>query len=144
MEAVISYLHYLGFMTLFAALVAQHLLFATEVSRAEAIRLATLDGIAGIAALLILVTGALKVFAVGTPAAVYAQNPFFHAKVTLFVVIALLSIIPTRDFLVARKQARAATGDITLHLPRRIVMIQRIELLGVALLPLLAACMVRL
>ena len=56
-EALITYLHYLGFMVLFAALVAQHLLFVTEASPQQIKRLFMLDGLYGAAAILVLLTG---------------------------------------------------------------------------------------
>ncbi|HEY7886287.1 MAG TPA: DUF2214 family protein [Cellvibrionaceae bacterium] len=142
-DTLVSYLHYLGFMTLFAAVVAQHLFFAPEASAATVMRLVRLDGIVGISALLVLITGLLKVFVVGLPAAVYAKNPFLHTKFTLFVLAALISVRVTLDLFKARKVALAAAPGALISLPRRIAIIQRIELLALVTLPLLAAFMVR-
>lgn len=142
-ESLVSYLHYLGFMVLFAALVAQHLLFSTRLTPAQTIRLARLDGIYGMAALVVLVTGLLKVFVVGKPAVFYAHNAYFHAKVTLFLLLAFISIWPTIKFQGAAKQARRTPQTPTIALPRAIVACQRAQLLGVLLIPLLAAFMVR-
>jgi putative membrane protein len=142
-EALVTYVHYLGFMVLFAALVAQHLLFVTAASPQQVRRLFTLDGIYGAAAIVVLVTGLSKVFLVGKPAIFYAQNGFFHAKVTLFVVLALLSIWPTVQFYKANKMAASLPASAVITLPGKIRTIQRIELVTVMFLPLLAALISR-
>jgi putative membrane protein len=142
-EALVTYLHYLGFMVLFAALVAQHLLFVSEASPQQVKRLFILDGLYGAAAILVLVTGLAKVFWVGKPAIFYAQNGLFHAKVTLFVIVALLSIWPTLEFFKARRRSANLPPSALVQLPVNIRVIQRIELLAVVLLPLLAVFMAR-
>jgi putative membrane protein len=142
-EALVTYLHYLGFMVLFAALVAQHLLFVTEANPQQIKRLFILDGMYGGAAILVLLTGLGKVFWVGKPAIFYAQNGLFHAKVTLFVIVALLSIWPTLVFFKARKRSANLPSDTLMPLPAKIRLVQRIELLAVVLLPLLAVFMAR-
>ena len=142
-EALVTYLHYLGFMVLFAALVAQHLLFVTEANPQQIKRLIILDGMYGGAAILVLLTGLGKVFWVGKPAIFYAQNGLFHAKVTLFVIVALLSIWPTLVFFKARKRSANLPPDTLMPLPAKIRLVQRIELLAVVLLPLLAVFMAR-
>lgn len=143
LETIVSYLHYIGFMTLFAALLAQHLLFSRQLSAAEVIRLARIDGLYGASALVVLMTGLLKVFAVGTPAEFYLANGFFHAKVGVFVLTGLLSAWPTVRFVRARREANSAGPSATVSLPGAIAHLQRMQLAGVLLIPLLAALMVR-
>ncbi len=143
MEALVTYLHYLGFMMLFATLVAQHLLFVTEASPQQVKRLFVLDGLYGVAAILVLLTGLSKVFWVGKPAIFYAQNGFFHAKVSVFLLVALLSIWPTVQFFKAHKLSRHSPDSALIPLPANIRLIQRIELVAVMLLPLLAVYMAR-
>ena len=142
-DSLISYFHYLGFMTLYAAMVAQYLLFKPSLSPAQVRQIARLDGVYGAAALVVLTTGLIKVFALGTPVQFYLSNGFFHAKVTLFVLVGLLSIWPTLKFLAARKQAQASPPEDRIELPGKIVVLQRAQLAGLALIPLLAALMVR-
>ena len=142
-EALVTYFHFIGIMLLFAALVAQHLLFLPSATPRQIKRLFVIDGIYGGAAGLVLVTGLLKVFWVGKPAVYYAHNGLFHAKVTLFVVVALLSIYPTLQFLKAHRAARLLPATALVELPLRIRLIQRLELAAVMLLPLLAVFMAR-
>lgn len=142
-EALVTYFHYLGFMMLFATLVAQHLLFVTEASPQQIKRLFILDGLYGAAAILVLLTGLAKVFWVGKPAIFYAQNGLFHAKVSLFVLVALLSVWPTVQFIKARRLSLRSPAQTLIPLPGSIRLIQRIELVAVLLLPLLAVFMAR-
>jgi putative membrane protein len=118
-------------MVLFAALVAQHLLFTTTASPQQIKRLFILDAIYGAAAVLILLTGFAKVFWVGKPAIFYMQNGLFHAKFTLFIVIGILSAWPTLQFIKARRAASKLPADAVIQLPAAIRMIQRAELLNV-------------
>lgn len=130
-------------MTLYAAMTAQHLLFKPHLSPAQVRQIARIDGVYGAAALVVLITGLIKVFAIGAPVQFYLSNGFFHAKVTLFVLVGLVSIWPTLKFLAARKQAQACPPEARIELSGKIVVLQRVQLVGLALIPLLAALMVR-
>ena len=72
-------------------------------SRYEIKRIPKIDGIYGLGAILVLVAGLLLWFAVGKPAQFYSRNWIFHTKLTMFVVLGLLSIYPTIFFLKNRK-----------------------------------------
>lgn len=142
-EALVSYFHFLGIMVLFAALTAQHLFFTPLAKPWQVKRLFIVDGLFGAAATLVLLTGLAKVFWVGKPAVFYAQNGFFHAKITLFILIALLSIYPTVQFFKAHRASKNLGADDHIALPAAIRTIQRIELMAVLSLPLFAVLMAR-
>jgi putative membrane protein len=99
-------------------------------------RLAKIDRLYGISALVVLIAGLLLWFMVGKDASFYTKNPIFHVKVTLFVVVGILSIFPTLFF---AKQAKSSAASTTV--PRKIVMFIRIELLLLLVIPLLAVLM---
>ncbi len=61
----------------------------------------------GASAGLLLVVGLLRVFYFEKGAAFYFGNAFFLAKLALFVVVGLLSIYPTREFLSWGKALKA-------------------------------------
>ncbi|WP_341503637.1 DUF2214 family protein [Gallaecimonas sp. GXIMD4217] len=128
----VKYLHILGFMSLFACMVAEHLLLAPRLSRAELNRLVRIDAVLGLSALVTLTAGLLLVFAVGKPGGYYLKNGYFHLKATLFVLAALISLYPTLTLLRARRQAG---NDIIL--PGGLIWALRLELLLVLPLPLL-------
>jgi putative membrane protein len=76
--------------------------------------------------------------------AFYAHNPVFHLKLGLFVLVGLLSILPTRAFLRWRRARRA---DAAYRVPetewRRARRWVVVELHLIALIPLAAVIMSR-
>lgn len=137
-EILVRYLHFVGIFCIVGALVSQHMLLAPQLSRAHLRKLAVLDGIYLIGVVLTLGAGLLLWFVVGKPAAFYSQNAVFHTKVTLFVILGLLSVYPTLFF-----QRNKTGGEGLVEVPKRVVMLIRLELLIVILLPLLATLMAR-
>jgi putative membrane protein len=138
-ELILRYFHILGFMALFAALVTEHMLVAKTMNRAALRRVATVDVVFGAAALIALVTGLLLWFQVGKPAEFYTKNALFHTKLTLFVVVAILSAFPTAYYLRNRK----GPLDTILQTPKWVIMMIRMELTLLAAIPLLAVFMAR-
>ncbi|WKE65391.1 DUF2214 family protein [Gallaecimonas kandeliae] len=136
-EILVRYLHFIGIMTLAATLVAEHLLLAPSLAPAQLRRLARIDAIYGLAALLVLGAGLTLWLGVGKPAVFYSHNWVFHLKLTLFVLLALLSIYPTRFFLKHRN------SEAEVAVPKAIVMVVRTELLLLLVIPLLAATMAK-
>jgi len=135
--ALIRYLHFIAIFGVVSTVVAEHLLIKEQMSRAEIKRLSIIDAIYGISAVSVLVMGLLLWFVVGKPAAYYNANWIFHLKVSLFLVVALLSIVPTRYLLKNRK------GDLQemVQVPGNIKMVIRLELLLLLIIPLLATLM---
>jgi len=73
-------------------------------TRAEIGRLARIDAVYGIAAVTLLIAGlTLWLGSVGKPAVYYTKNWVFHTKLTLFLIVGLLSIYPTIFFIKNRK-----------------------------------------
>jgi len=140
----LAWLHYLGIMFLAAALVAEHLLFTPRPELKVARKLVTVDLIYGVSLAVVLVTGIGRLFHGGKGVAFYMQTGAFHAKFTLFVVMALVWLYPAMKFLGWRRTLKSggtpgmADGD-----GRRVLMTIRVQLLLLVLLPLLAAMMAR-
>jgi len=107
-------------------------------------RLAFYDRIYGVAALAVLASGALRVTLGAKGAAFYLHNPWFHAKIGTFVLVALLSIWPTLRFLRWRKALKADPAFLpTTAEACRLHRIVRLELALVAVIFVLAAAMAR-
>lgn len=138
LELSIRYLHFIGILVLVSMLVVEHLLLKGELLADELRRLARVDAIYGISALVVLATGLTMWLLVGKPAGFYTANPVFHAKVTLFILLALLSIYPT-IFLTRHRRSASASVSV----PRLIPVLLRIELFGIIVIPLLAVLMAR-
>lgn len=142
--AVAAYLHFVAIFLLFALLVLEHQLFRLPLNFKRARSLFRVDLAFGIAAGVVLVTGAARAMRYGKGLDYYLNNSFFHAKLGLFVVVALLSIYPTVTFLKWRPALKA--GQIPTISPnhaRLVKLVIRIELLALLILPLLAALMAR-
>jgi len=141
MDYLIRYGHYLGFLVLFASLMTAHLLTARTIDGRQARKLARIDAIYGVSALVVIITGVLMFcgYGFGKSAALYLTNGIFHAKVTIFVLIMGLSLMPTLFFL----RHRRAPDDATITVPRSIIMSQRLQLVLVLVLPLLGLLMAR-
>ena len=138
-EIITRYFHFLGFIALVSALTAEHLLIARTISYDTFKKLLILDRIYGITAMITLAAGLILWFGVGKPQTFYSGNFLFHIKVTLFVLVGLLSIIPTKFILQNNKIKQGMTIDI----PKSIIMVIRLQLVILLIIPLLAVLMAK-
>ena len=136
-EIIIRYLHFIGIMALSASLIAEHLLLAKEISLIKLKRILRIDIVFGLSAITILTTGLLQWFVVGKPSAYFNTNFLFHTKFTIFIIMAILSLFPTRFYIKKRKQ-----GKDVVRIPKSIFTFIKIELLLLFTIPLLAVLMV--
>src|SRR4029077_5750441 len=105
-DAILAYLHFAAIFTLIWFLAKEWTLLRAGFSSDGLERLARADAGFGIAAGLVLLTGALRAVFGVKGWAFYAHNPAFHVKIGLFVVVGLISIAPTLQFLRWRKALR--------------------------------------
>ncbi|RMI01197.1 DUF2214 family protein [Stutzerimonas nitrititolerans] len=142
--AVAAYLHFLAIFLLVALLVLEHQLFRLPLTLERARSLFRIDLMFGVAAGLVLITGAARALRYGKGLDYYLHNSLFHAKIGLFVLVALLSIYPTVTFLGWRGALKAGElPKVTARTGRWVTLIIRIELLVLLSIPLLAASMAR-
>ena len=138
--ALVSYAHLLGVMLMVAALAAEFILLGGRLDLQRARLIARADLLLGAAAALVLLSGLIRLLYLGKGPAFYGDNPLFHVKMGLFVLIALLSVYPTVQMLswrpVIRTGETPAVGDARLRRMRRLV---AAELAVLAVIPLLAA-----
>lgn len=143
-DATVAYLHYLGIMCLLAALVGEHLLLARSLDVSRARQLARIDRVYWLSAVIVVITGLLRMTLFGKGMAFYTGNPLFHLKMTLFGVVLLLAIYPARQFAYLRRLvAETDRPGLDERARRRVVMMLRGGLLGMVLIPLAAALMGR-
>jgi putative membrane protein len=139
-EILLRYIHFISIFTIVGTLVSEHLLLKKDMTRSEIARLAKIDGVYGLAAIILLSAGlTLWLGSYGKPADYYSKNWVFHTKLTLFVGIGLLSIYPTVFFLKNRK----GPSDEVVKIPAVIFWLLRFELLLLMIIPLLAGMMAR-
>ena len=137
-EIIIRSLHFIGIMMLYSALFAEHLLIRKEMELAQFKKLAVLDAIFGLSALLMLGTGFMLWFYVGNMPEFYTSNWVFHIKLSLFVFVALISLLPTIFFLRNRKSEQA-----TVLVSGKIIGFIRAELVILLCIPVVAASMAK-
>lgn len=140
-DVLLAWLHYIAFVVLFSALVAEHLLFDDMAPAVLARRLFILDVILISAAGLALLTGVAKVFSAPQGAEFYLRNGVFHAKLTLFVAMALVSVWPSIHFRRGRRLLREGAAQVTY--PRLVRVALRVQMVGLLLMLLLAAMLAR-
>lgn len=144
MDILIPYLHFIGIMTLMGSLISEHLILKPSISKEQIKSLATIDLIYGLSAIVVLTTGLLRWFVYGKGYDFYMGTPLFHIKLTLFIVLGILSIFPTIKILKWRKQIkRGEEPDISEKGVKKLLMFIRIELLIIVIIPLLAVLIAR-
>ncbi len=139
-ELLLRYVHFICILTIAGTLAAEYALLKKTLTRSELNKLARIDALYGIAALVLVSAGLiLWLGGVGKPAVFYSHNWVFHLKLTLFVTVGVLSVFPTVFFLKNRK----GNPDETVTVPRRIFHFLRLEIALLMLIPLLAGLMSR-
>ncbi|MCG4452168.1 DUF2214 family protein [Pseudomonas sp. MMS21-TM103] len=143
-EAIAAYLHYLSIFLLFALLTLEHQLFKLPLDLSRARNLIRIDIAYALSAGLVLASGAARLVWYGKGLAYYLHNSLFHAKLGLFILIALLSVLPTWVFLNWRNDLQAGqVPQVSARLGTLVIMTMRLELLLLLILPLLATLMAR-
>ena len=143
-QALAAYLHYLSIFVLFALLSVEHVQFKLPLDLRRARSLIITDIAYGISAGVVLFTGLARVLWYGKGLDYYLGNSLFHAKVGLFILVGLISVVPTFVFLNWRNSLKA--GEVPQVSPRQarlVIMVIRLELLLLLVIPLLAVLMAR-
>lgn len=136
-SALFAFLHFVAVFGIFATLFLEWQTMSPKPSHAEARRMQQCDRWYGMFAMMVLAVGFLRVFYFEKGVAFYTASPYFHAKLTLFVLVGLLSIYPTVRFIKWRAYADKGQAPLVSDAEyRRILNVLRAEmllLLGVAL-----------
>jgi putative membrane protein len=144
MTVLLAFLHHVAAFTLVGALAVEFVLIKQEFNIATARRLAITDAVIGGSAGVLLVVGLLRVFYFEKGAAYYFHSHAFLTKFSLFVIVALLSIVPTVEFLSWRKALKAGQAPaVAAPKLKRLRMIIHIELAAVVIILLCAAIMAK-
>ena len=144
MAALFAFLHHLSAFTLFAALVVEFVLIRSTLTVDSARKIQRADMILGISAGVLLMVGLARVFYFEKGATYYFQTWTFHAKLSLFVLVALISIVPTLEFLRWRTAVKAGqVPAVSAGKMKSIRSIIHYEMVGVVLIILFAALMAK-
>ncbi|MPZ37581.1 MAG: DUF2214 family protein [Rhizobiales bacterium] len=144
MSTLFAFLHHLMAFTLVSAIAIEFMLIRQEITRPNAIRLLATDAVLGASATVLLVVGLLRVFYFEKGSTYYFSSHAFLTKFSLFILIAILSAVPTLEFLSWRKAVRAGqaptVSDKKLKTVRSIL---HLELIGIAVILACAAIMAK-
>lgn len=144
MTVTFAFLHHLLFVVLFVTLTVEMVLLRQTLTVENARRLLVVDGVYGAGAGALLVVGLLRVFFFEKGFAYYWANHAFLTKFGLFIIVGILSIVPTVEFMKWRKSLRDGrvpeVGPATIQKLRKII---HWELTGLALILFFAAWMAK-
>jgi|SRR6516164_5147825 putative membrane protein len=144
MSTLFAFFHHVAAFTLVSALAVEFVLAGQELSLASARRLVITDAVLGGSAAILLVIGLLRVFFFEKGASYYFHSHAFMTKLSVFIAVALISIVPTLEFLSWRKELRV--GQIPSPSASKLRFIRKIihgELAAVVIILLCAAIMAR-
>lgn len=144
MAAFFAFLHHLAAFALVAALVVEFVLLRDDLTLRSARKVLLADMILGITAAIVFIVGLGRVFHFEKGAYYYFHNWAFIAKLSLFVLVAVASIVPTREFLSWRSAVKQGQVPVV-EAPRMrsIRLIVHLELAAIVLILLCAALMAK-
>jgi putative membrane protein len=141
---VAAFIHHAAAFLIVAALMVELVVLKNELTVVSARSVLRMDAVYGIAALVLLVVGFVRVFHTEKGAAYYFDSGAFLLKLTLFAVVGLLSIYPTIQFMRWRKAVREGrVPDFDAGTRRRVRMLIHIELTLLFVIMLMAVMMAR-
>jgi len=139
-----AFLHHLAAFTLVAALAVEVALFKPPVTVAQARRLQRTDLIFGVAAVVVLVVGMLRVAFFEKGPGYYWRDAYFLIKLGAFLLAGLISIYPTLTFLSWNKGLKAGVApEVAEARTRSVRMCMMLELTAIVVILGCAALMAR-
>lgn len=139
-EILLRYLHFLSILTLTGTLTAELAMLRPSLTRRDIGRIALVDAIYGLSAILLLAAGlTLWLGGYSKPSVYYTQNWIFLTKLGLVAAVGILSIYPTIFFIRQRK----GMPDEPVNIPNAVLWSVRVEVMLLTIIPLLAGLMAR-
>lgn len=139
LELLIRYLHFLSILFVFGSLFAEFVLVDNTLSKKKINKLAKIDGVYGLASIVLFGAGLTLWFGVGKPSSFYTENPIFISKFILVSIVGVLSIWPTVFFLKNRKGEPSELVEVPAFIKKIIL----VELLLLCIVPILAVFMAK-
>jgi putative membrane protein len=141
---VLAFLHHVAAFALVATLTVELVLLGGAITLGSARGLLRMDAAYGIAALVLLVVGFLRVFYTEKGAAYYFASGTFIGKMAAFALLGLISIYPTKVFLGWRAAVRAQrVPEVSPDVQRRLRKCVHAELMLVPVILMLAVMTAR-
>jgi putative membrane protein len=141
----LAFLHHAAAFLIVAVLMVELVLMKGELTLTSARSLVRMDTVYGIAAAVLLAVGFARVFYTEKGGYYYLHSGTFIAKLVLFLIVGLLSIYPTLEFLSWRKTLKQGqTPSLAADKRRKIRLMLHIELTLLFVIMLLAVMMARI
>jgi len=135
---IARYLHFIAIFGVIATLIIKNTAIKTLISEEDAINLAKVNLFFNLSLILTCIGGLVLWFWVGRPSNFYTQNPLFMTKLILFTLIFLLSLFTSNFFRKHREPKKE-----TIEAPKLIVLLLRLQLIILAIIPLIAFLITR-
>ncbi len=143
-SALVAYIHYLCILLCIGSLLFERLTLQIDLNRSGVISIIIADIIYGLAGVMLIITGILRVRYFGQGADFYIHNPLFWVKVAAYISVGLLSLYPTITYILwAIPISKNNLPTLTSKLISRFRLIINVELVGFCLIPLVATLMTR-
>jgi putative membrane protein len=134
-EAILAFLHISAILALVVFITSEAALCRPEWMSADIVeRLVRVDRIYGIAAASVLATGLLRIYLGMKGSGWYWGNWLLHVKIGLFLLAALISIVPTLRFARWRKALRASGA---LPAPEEVRKVRKLVMLQAHIIPVI-------
>jgi putative membrane protein len=143
-SALFAFLHHAAAFLLVAVVMVELVLLRGELTVQSARTLLRMDALYGLSAVVLLIVGFVRVVSTEKGADYYFHSGPFLVKLALFIVVALLSILPTMQFLGWRKALKdGRLPELDDGRRRRLRVLIHIELTLLFVIMLCAALMAR-
>jgi len=139
-----AFIHHLAAFVVVGALMVELVVLRNDLTIQSARSVLRMDRVYGIAALVLLVVGFVRVFNTEKGSMYYFASGPFLVKLTLFIAVALLSIYPTLKFIGWRNALREQrVPDFDVGTRRKVRMLIHVELTLILVIILMAIMMAR-
>jgi putative membrane protein len=139
-----AFFHHIAAFVIVGALMVELVVLRNDLTLPSARSVLRMDMAYGIAALVLLVVGFVRVFYTEKGSMYYFASGPFLVKLALFIVVGLLSVYPTMKFMSWRKALRAQrVPDFDAGTRRKVRMLIHIELTLIIVIILMAIMMAR-
>jgi len=140
----VAFIHHLAAFVVVGALMVELVVLRNDLTIQSARSVSRMDMAYGIAALVLLVVGFVRVFHTEKGSAYYFSSGPFLVKLTLFIAVGLLSIYPTLKFMGWRKELREQrVPELDAGTRRKVRMLIHVELTLILVIILMAIMMAR-
>jgi putative membrane protein len=141
-KSLVAYLHFVFAFGIAATLFFEWFTYSRTPTLAEGRRLALADRWYGLFAMGLLVVGFVRAYSFEKGWSFYLHSPFFHLKLTLFILVGLVSIYPTIRFIRWAPELKAGRAPVVTEAQHRLISRSlAVEMVLLALLLLSASLM---